>query len=166
MNPAPDYFRVCSICRKPIEFGARYFACSVSTCNKSRIPLFFCSLSCFSAHLPEARHRDAWAEETTAPTRAEVERVQAEAAAVEQRREQRQARIVETVNTPLSEDAPREVLVVVSKLKGYVKARSGMNTGDAVIDVLSDLLRKECDKAIEKARLAGRKTLLDRDFED
>jgi len=39
-----------------------------------------------------------------------------------------------------------------------------MNTSDAVIDVLSDKLRELCDRAVEKAVQAGRKTLLDRDF--
>jgi hypothetical protein len=60
--------------------------------------------------------------------------------------------------------APREVLVVISKLKGYVRACSGMHTSDAVIDVLSDHLRVLCDRAIENAKNDGRKTVMDRDF--
>jgi hypothetical protein len=62
-------WRVCSSCRKDIAFGATYYACSVSTCNRKRLPLFFCSIECWDAHLPEARHRDAWAEEKSAPAR-------------------------------------------------------------------------------------------------
>ncbi len=62
-------WRVCSSCRKPIQFSATYFACSVSTCNRKRNPLFFCSMECWDAHLPGARHRDAWAEEKTAPAK-------------------------------------------------------------------------------------------------
>jgi len=39
-----------------------------------------------------------------------------------------------------------------------------MNTSDAVLDVLSDKLRALCDEAVRRARLAGRQTVLDRDF--
>jgi hypothetical protein len=60
-------FRVCSICRKPIAFGALYYACSVSTCNRPRTGLIFCTVECWESHLPTARHRDAWAEERRAP---------------------------------------------------------------------------------------------------
>jgi hypothetical protein len=63
----PGVWKVCSICRKPIAFGAAYYACSVSTCNRVRTGLFFCSLDCYEAHLPSARHRDAWALEKRAP---------------------------------------------------------------------------------------------------
>jgi hypothetical protein len=60
-------FRVCSICRKPIGFNSVYYVCSVSTCNRPRLALFFCSIGCWDAHLPTARHRDAWAEERRSP---------------------------------------------------------------------------------------------------
>jgi len=63
-----------------------------------------------------------------------------------------------------AEDLPQDVLVVVSKLKAYVKARSGMNTSDGVVDVLSNKIRQLCDAAIEVAHADGRKTVLDRDF--
>ena len=59
-----------------------------------------------------------------------------------------------------------ETLVVVSKLKNYVRERSEMNTSDSVIDVLSRRLRRLCDRAIENARNDGRKTIMDRDFEN
>src|SRR3954452_12349787 len=55
-----------------------------------------------------------------------------------------------------SSQLPREILVVVSKLKAYVKARAGMNTSDEVIETLSDRLRPLCDKAIAHAREDGR----------
>ena len=61
-------------------------------------------------------------------------------------------------------DAPRDVLIVASKLKAYVRARSGMNTSDGVIAELSDRVRALCDDAIDRAREEGRKTLMDRDF--
>jgi len=68
------------------------------------------------------------------------------------------------VSPPAAESVPREILVVVSKLKAYIRARSGFNTSDATVEVLSDHLRRLCDRAIDKARSAGRKTVLDRDF--
>lgn len=60
---------------------------------------------------------------------------------------------------------PDEVLVVVSRFKGYVRERFGVNTSDGVFDVLSDHLRAICHRAVENARSDGRKTLMDRDFE-
>ncbi len=60
---------LCSSCRKPIAYDTDYYACSVSTCNRKRLPLYFCSLECWDAHLPGARHRDAWAEEKRSPKR-------------------------------------------------------------------------------------------------
>jgi hypothetical protein len=156
----PDSFRRCSTCRTPIAFGATYFTCSVSTCNRPRIGLFFCSVPCFEAHVPEARHRDAWAEEQQAPTRQawEAERARAEAPAAAAPR----GRIV----APRAATAPTEleVLVVVSKLKQYVRDRSGMNTSDGVVGVLSEHLRALCHEAIRSAAADGRKTVLDRDF--
>ena len=59
----------------------------------------------------------------------------------------------------------KEVLIVVSKLKNYVRSASGMNTAGNVPPKVSDLLRSLCDRAIEKARSDGRKTLMDRDFD-
>ena len=57
-----------------------------------------------------------------------------------------------------------EVLVVVSKLKAYIRSKSGMNTSGNVAPVLSDMVRQQCDQAIEKAKSSGRKTVMDRDF--
>ena len=58
----------------------------------------------------------------------------------------------------------KEVLVVVSKLKQYIRSVSGMNTAGNVAPALSDSIRKLCDQAIEKAKTDGRKTVMDRDF--
>lgn len=58
----------------------------------------------------------------------------------------------------------QEVLIVVSKLKNYIKAQAGMNTSGSVATVISDTIRKLCDDAIEKAKSDGRKTVMDRDF--
>ena len=66
--------------------------------------------------------------------------------------------------TQLNDSYPEEVLVVVSKLKAYIKARSGMNTAGSAPAVLSERIRLLCDKAILRAAKDGRKTLMDRDF--
>ena len=67
-------------------------------------------------------------------------------------------------NASADDDLPREVLIVASKLKKYVKARSGMNTSDRVLEPLSEIVRRACDAAIRRAGEDGRKTVLDRDF--
>jgi histone H3/H4 len=56
------------------------------------------------------------------------------------------------------------VLVVVSKLKAYVRERSGMSTSDAVMELLSDRLRALCNEAIRSAQRDGRRTVMERDF--
>jgi hypothetical protein len=160
----------CSTCKNPIGFAETWYACSVSTCNRKRIGLFFCSVPCFESHVPEMRHRDAWAEKNQAPTRSEWEREQAEEAAAEARADARaNAASAETPPRPpapggRTAEVPREVLVVVSKLKSYIRARSGMNTSDNVVDALSDHLRRVCDRAIQNAERDGRRTVMDRDF--
>jgi histone H3/H4 len=58
----------------------------------------------------------------------------------------------------------KEILVVASKLKSYIRAKADMNTSAAVTDVLSDKIREMCDQAIENAKREGRKTVMDRDF--
>ena len=161
------FWKHCSTCKKEIAFRGRYHACNVSTCNRGHTALAFCSVECWDSHVPLLRHRDAWSLEKTAPSREEWQREQAEEHEAQQRREARAAAPAATP-TPLPKQGsvavPHDVLVVASKLKAYVRARSGMNTSDAVIDVLSDMLRELCDRAVEKAAQAGRKTLLDRDF--
>ena len=62
-------WRQCSTCKKDIPYGHVYHVCSVSTCNRKRTGLVFCSLDCWDAHLPDANHRNAWAVEERAPQR-------------------------------------------------------------------------------------------------
>ena len=57
-----------------------------------------------------------------------------------------------------------ESLVVVSKLKKYIKDQSGMSTSGSVAATLTGKIRSLCDDAIEKAQSDGRKTVMDRDF--
>ena len=58
----------------------------------------------------------------------------------------------------------KEILIVASKLKAYIKESSGMNTAGNVLETLSDRVRTLCDQAINNAKSAGRKTVMDRDF--
>ena len=58
-----------------------------------------------------------------------------------------------------------EVMVVVSKLKSYIRGKSEMNTAGNVAPKLSLIVRRLCDQAIEKAKADGRKTVMDRDFD-
>ena len=62
------------------------------------------------------------------------------------------------------EQNEKETLIVASKLKNYIREKSGMNTSAAVIDILSDKVRALCDQAMEAAKTDGRKTVMDRDF--
>ena len=55
-------------------------------------------------------------------------------------------------------------LIIASKLKQYIKGKSGLNTSASVLHCLSDIVRKHCDSAIEHAKENGRKTVMDRDF--
>jgi hypothetical protein len=61
-------------------------------------------------------------------------------------------------------ESETDVLIVVSKLKKYVRDRSGMNTSDGVVQVLSDHVCALCREAIRQAGQDGRRTVLDRDF--
>ncbi|MBL7716115.1 MAG: hypothetical protein JNL01_11680 [Bdellovibrionales bacterium] len=60
-------WKPCNICKKPLNYGSDVWVCNVSTCNRKRVGLVFCSVTCWDAHLPEARHRESWAEERKAP---------------------------------------------------------------------------------------------------
>ena len=161
-----DAYRQCSSCKKPIPFESTYFACSVSTCNRKRTGLYFCSVACWDVHLPEARHREAWAEEKRAPSREQAAREDAGDDAPAPRRVvvAPPPPVAVAAGTVPGGDLPKDILIVVSKLKAYVRAASGMNTSDGVFDALSDHLRRICDAAARVAAGDGRKTLMDRDF--
>jgi len=116
-------------------------------------------VSCWEVHLPGANHREAWALERTAPTRG---------AAAEPAPERTKRRVVPSAparSAPAraQSEAPREILVIASRLKEYVRASSGMSTSDRVLDPLSDIVRRLCDEAIRNASREGRRTVLDRD---
>lgn len=150
MQPSEaPYWRKCSSCKKPIGFNSKYYVCSVSTCNGERTGYVFCSVTCFEVHLPGARHKDAAAIEARSPAagggRAPERKIVGSPSAVKPA-------------------VQREVLIIASRLKEYIAARSEMNTSAGVMDVLSDHIRIMADRAIDNARADGRKTVLDRDF--
>ena len=164
----------CSACKNPIPYNATHWVCSVSTCNRSRTRLVFCTVSCWDSHVAMLRHRDAWAVEAKAPSKDAWERELAEnppeaTAAPVQAAAPRKvvgvaapsaAAAVEGVQLA---EAEREVLIVVSKMKKYIKERSGMNCSDAVAEMLSEHVRAICDDSIRAAARDDRKTVLDRD---
>lgn len=137
-------------------FGARYYVCSVSTCNGQRTGYVFCSVPCFEVHLPSARHKDAAAIEMKAPNKAEGARDPVR-------------KIISSAGpsagvSSAKSNIPKDTLIIASRLKEYIHARAEMNTSGNVMDVLSDQVRVICDRAIDNARAEGRKTVLDRDF--
>ena len=98
--------------------------------------------------MPLMNHRESWALEEMSPS---LKDFQAEVAG-------------EKTAAPASTSSTGEVLVVASKLKDYIRIKSGMNTSGSVLEILSDKVRIYCDQAIERAKLESRKTVLDRDF--
>ena len=161
------FWKRCSACKTPIALGADYYVCNVSTCNRKRTALAFCTVSCWEVHLPIANHREAWAEERRAPKVREAEPASGAPKKEGKRRlppVSRPAPISSASAAPASsDDVPREVLIIASRLKEYVRARTGYNTSDRVLAPLSDIVRRAVDEAIENARRDERKTVLDRD---
>ena len=155
----------CSSCKEPIALEAVYWVCSVSTCNRNRTALQFCSVSCWDAHLPIARHREAWAEEKRAPaTREPTPAAPTRKPAPAKERPPRRTIAQPPPEAAAKPTAPPEVLIVGSRLKDFIKAESGFNTSDRVLDPLSDIVRRVCLRAIENARNDERKTVLERDI--
>lgn len=147
-----NFWRECSSCKKQIGFNSKYYECSVSTCTGHRTGYVFCSVSCWERHLPGAKHRDAAAIEKLSPKTAEVGK-----------------RIIPTSASATasagSHKAPdQDILVVVSKVKSYIKSQADMNVSDDIMEILSNRIRFFCDEAIKKAQSDGRKTVLDRDL--
>lgn len=57
-----------------------------------------------------------------------------------------------------------ETLVVVSKVKKFIRAQSGLNTSQCCIDSLTKKIVDLCNQAIANARNDGRKTVMGRDI--
>jgi len=114
-------------------------------------------------HLPVARHREAWAVEATAPHTKPPAASQANPGVAPEARSRRRL-VRPEARKSKEKDVAREVLIVASRLKDYVRARAGYNTSDGVLEPLSEIVRTICDEAIRNARREGRKTVLDRDL--
>lgn len=162
MEQSVEHWRTCSSCKKEIPFNSLYYECSVSTCTGKRTGYVFCSVPCFERHLPGARHRDAGAIERKSPTKEQHLQSLAQEATTPQRRI-----ISSTTSSPTSKPTSLtedEILIVVSKMKNYIREKSEMNTSGDVAEVLSHFVRRLCDDAIIKAQSEGRKTVMGRDF--
>jgi hypothetical protein len=147
-------WKTCSTCKKPIPHGARYFRCSVSTCNSGRFQLVFCSVSCWDAHNPSMNHRSGtWAIEEFAP------KAPAGGLAAHAEPERRVVR-----PGGLAAKEPEEVLIIASRLKDFVRDEAQFNTSADVMEALSEIVRDHTRDAITRARAEGRKTLMGRDF--
>lgn len=166
----------CTACKNPISYGATHWVCSVSTCNRKGTGFVFCTVACWDSHVADARHRDAWAVEKRAPSKEQWAKELAESPApapspapspaptpAVRRVVVGEAPAPAATGGPQLADAEREVLIVVSKMKKYIKDRSGFNCSDAVAEMLSDHVRMICDDAIRAAAKDERKTVLDRD---
>jgi histone H3/H4 len=162
MTADDNHWRICSTCKAPIAFGAKYWTCSVSTCNRKRTGLVFCSVDCWDAHVPVLRHREAWAEEQRAPLEREPDPAPGPGEAP---RSSRRSVVREAGKTARADDSdvPREILIVASRLKAYIQARAGLKTSNDVMAALSDHVRSIADEAIDAAQRAGRQTVLERD---
>lgn len=164
-SPAAEtaFWKKCSSCKKQIPFEAPYFVCSVSTCNTKKLGLAFCSVGCWDAHLGFANHRSADAVEERAPSEAAFAEEQTLAAASpEDPRPQRRVITAPAASANRTTDEV-DTLVVVSKVKKFIKDTSDFNTSQCCIDALTDKIVEICRQSIENARTAGRKTVMGRD---
>ncbi len=162
-----DTWKRCSNCKAPIPFGDTYYVCSVSTCNRARTALTFCSVRCWDAHLPTARHRsDASAIEERAPTREQAQRERQARERGERLGRARKRVFVRGQGTAASVTSriDVDVLVVASKVKQYIRDAAEMNTSGDAMEALTRHVVALCDEAIDRARADGRKTVKARDF--
>jgi len=152
-----SFWRKCIVCKKEINFSTKYYKCSVTSCDKKRAPAQFCSVECWDVHRSIMSHKSAGADEYISPTKAEWERLE---------QNEPKVRLIKEVSQSESkgEFSSEDILVVVSKLKAYVKDSSDLNTSADVMPELSNIIRSICDKAVENAKKDGRKTLMARDF--
>lgn len=164
----PTFWKKCSTCKNEIAFGTIYYECSVSTCRGARLGLKFCSVACWDAHLGFARHRSATADEMRSPSRSEFTRLQeAEGETMSQGSEQSKKVVVRTSaeGSPMAAAGGGvETLIVVSKVKAFIREKSGFNTSSDCIDALTQVIVRECLNGIENARLDSRKTVMARDI--
>ena len=159
--PEDGRWRRCSACKKDIAFGATYWVCNVSTCNRKRTGLAFCSVSCWEVHLPMVNHREAWALEERAPSSASAA---AESGSRANKPAQAPARARGAARAKRTREPSPEVLIVASRLKSYIRAQSGFNTSESALRPLSDFVRRACDQGIRNASHDERKTVMGKDI--
>jgi hypothetical protein len=168
-----DTWKRCNVCKREIPFEGTYYVCSVSTCNLKRTGLVFCSVECWDAHLPDARHRgDAGAVEENAPSSAQAARTAQDRP--EPARPASPPDPGRAVSGPAREPVPvfpagpdmedTEILVIASRVKKYIRDKSGMNTSASTLEALTRCITALCDRGIENAGADERKTVMDRDI--
>jgi len=118
--------------------------------------LFFCSVRCWDAHLPEMRHREKWAVEKRSPTRAQHQAALAELADKEARQtaaatKDALPKRVAGASADDAEDLSDEILIVASRLKDYVTDHFALRTSDSVLVALSELVRGLISDAVDRA---------------
>ncbi len=156
-----DTWKNCGSCKKPIGYNTRHYVCSVSTCQTARFSPVFCKVSCWDAHVPTMNHRgSAWCEENVSPREAPVAARIPSGGGDSDELRARMMRQMRKDSTPVEKD----VLVVASKLKKYIKDRADMSCSADVLEALSDMIRLHANDAIDRARADGRKTVKARDF--
>ena len=69
-----------------------------------------------------------------------------------------------STGTTHSDTTAMDTLVVVSKIKKFIRETSGMNTSKDAIDALTIRVTDDLRRGIENARTAGRKTVMARDI--
>jgi histone H3/H4 len=106
-------------------------------------------------------HRSAWAEEEYAPKEAPISaRMPTGGGDSDELR----ARLMKQIKSDAKPAETKDVLIVASKLKKYIKERGDMNCSADVMEALSDIVRLHANDAIDRARADGRKTVKGRDF--
>ena len=176
MTDAPEVLKIwrkCSTCKKGIPVCSLYYRCSVSTCRSKSTGFAFCTVSCWDAHIGFYNHRNAYAEEETAP--ATPESVIDQPAVVTRApivnkedvvTEENESKKTIVFRAPTAADQVEvETLIVVSKVKALVRQRSEFNTSQCFVDALTRKVVEQTLKGIERAKVAGRKTVMGRDLE-
>ena len=180
----------CSACKNPIPFNATHWVCSVSTCNRARTRLVFCTVVVLGqprrrraaprcvgrrdaraddggvgrASSPRARRARAPPRGPPPPQRATRGRPPSSSGDASQptavagaiAASSSSPTVGRRVHLQLA-DVERDMLIVVSKMKKYIKDRSGMNCSDAVADVLArsrarDLRRRDPRRRTRRAQ--------------
>lgn len=156
MEESQNYWRKCSTCKREIGFNTIYQVCNVSTCKK----WVYCSVDCWNMHNPVMNHKSSWAEERRSPKKEEF--LADHDASPRRIIVASKPASLASQNNSADEE---EILIVASKLKAYIKDKHDMSTSANVMEILSNQVRRLTDRAAEKARSEGRKTVMDRDYE-